>query len=86
MATKYSAVLPDGTVATRKSDRVYTHVIATTWNGTDWKAASYAGNERLAHDRLNEFSRQQRFYRGQEKLAAPEPYFQDVRIIPVTAK
>jgi hypothetical protein len=49
MATTFTATLPDGTTATRKSqDRTYTHCIAVLSSNGSWFAHSWAGRPDLA--------------------------------------
>ena len=49
MTTTFTATLPDGTTATRKSqDRTYTHCIAVQMSSGAWLATSWAGRPDLA--------------------------------------
>lgn len=45
--TRYSVTLPDGSIATRNSHRVYTHAIAIR-RGSTWRVAAFCGSADLA--------------------------------------
>ena len=53
----YRVQLPNGTCATRKSHRHYSHAVIGKRMGGDWHAASYCGDYRKAQVRLAEFKR-----------------------------
>lgn len=44
----YKAVAPDGSVHTRKTERTYTHAIATSKDGETWGVISWCGRPDLA--------------------------------------
>lgn len=52
--TKYYALLPDGKIATRKTHRVYTHIVAVNYRG--WGAEHWCGRYDLAVKQANRYT------------------------------
>tara|TARA_R100001594_G_scaffold41146_1_gene73137 strand:+ start:259 stop:561 length:303 start_codon:yes stop_codon:yes gene_type:complete len=49
---KLTATLPDGGIATRTTNKTYTHVIAVKTGSGQWDALGWAGSPELAAKRL----------------------------------
>jgi hypothetical protein len=82
---KLTVTLPGGTLASRRTDREYTHVLAVK-GGTDnvWSAHSWHGTYGRAVDALIAFSRRQPTLTY--KCGPGEPYYVEPgspRVVPV---
>jgi hypothetical protein len=91
---RYSATLPDGTIATRNSPRTYTHCIAVRYpDDKRWRSGGFAGSEELARKEAG--TQQRRAAKPQRKFleygANGQPVYGtapgvelEIQIIPVT--